>query len=65
MQSEKWKAAIREEYDALIRNNTWNLVPPPHHKNIIGCKWTYRLKRNADGTISKYKARMVAKRFSQ
>lgn len=61
----KWKEAMDEEYHALINNNTWELVQEPEHKNIIGCKWTYRLNKNPDGTISKYKARLVANGYSQ
>ena len=65
IQDEKWKTAMKEEYDALTRNKTWPLVQLPEHKNVIGCKWTYRLKKNPDGTILKYKARLVAKGYSQ
>ena len=61
MQNEKWRTAMMEEYNALIKNKTWTLVQLPEHKNIIGCRWTYRLKKNPDGTILKYKARLVAK----
>jgi histone deacetylase 1/2 len=52
---------MKEEYDALIRNNTWTLVAPLAHKHPIGCKWVLRVKENPDGTIHKYKARLVAK----
>ncbi|CAM8968938.1 unnamed protein product [Rhodiola kirilowii] len=44
------------EYDALLRNSTWTLVPPPCNANIVGCKWIYRIKRRVDGTIEPYKA---------
>lgn len=40
------------------------MVPPPPHTNIVGSKWIYKIKRNADGTISRYKARLVAQGFS-
>ncbi|KAK2373624.1 putative mitochondrial protein [Trifolium repens] len=63
--SSHWHAAMKDEYDALIRNNTWTLVPPPVHKQPIGCKWVFRVKENPDGTIHKYKARLVAKGFHQ
>ena len=39
------------EFDALLKNQTWVLVPPSTAKNIIGCKWVFRLKRKADGSI--------------
>jgi hypothetical protein len=41
------------------------LVPPPPSKNIVGCKWVYKLKHNSDGSISRYKARLVVKGFHQ
>lgn len=54
---------MKEEYNALIKNKTWKLVPIPKDKNIIGCKWIYKLKNNAGGTIHKYKSRLVAKGY--
>lgn len=60
-----WKKAIDKEYYALVKNSTWTLVNTPKHKNIVGCRWTFKLKRNPDGIIHKYKARLVAKGYSQ
>lgn len=54
-----------EEFDALVRNGTWELVPPTAAQNIVGCKWIFRIKRLLDGSIDKYKARLVAKGFHQ
>ena len=56
---------MQDEFDALRRNSTWELVPPSPSQNIIGCRWVYKIKRNMDGTISRYKARLVAKGFHQ
>lgn len=56
---------MKEEYNALIKNKTWDLVSLPTHKNMIGCKWTYISKKNSDGSVLKYKARLVAKGYSQ
>ena len=61
----EWTATMRDEFDALQRQNTWSLVLPPAGHNIIGCRWVYKLKRNSDGSISCYKARLVAKGFHQ
>ena len=56
---------MQSEFDALQRQSTWSLVPPPPGQNIIGCRWVYKLKRNSDGSISRYKACLVAKGFHQ
>jgi hypothetical protein len=53
------------EFDALLKNHTWTLVPPESATNVVGCKWVFRLKRKADGSIDRYKARLVAKGFHQ
>jgi hypothetical protein len=60
-----WKAAMDDEYDALIKNETCHLVPPKKGRNIIDCKWVYKIKRKADGSLDRYKARLVAKGFKQ
>jgi hypothetical protein len=54
-----------EKYNALLKNGTWHLVPSTHGQNVIDCKWVYKMKRKADGTIDLYKARLVAKGFKQ
>jgi hypothetical protein len=56
---------VQEEYNALIKNNTWTLVSLPPNRESIGCKWVFRIKENPDGTVNKYKARLVAKRYHQ
>lgn len=45
--------------------NTWTLVPLPPNKHCIGCKWVYRVKYKYDGTIERYKVRLVAKGYTQ
>ena len=56
-----WKKVMQEEYDALIKQITWNLTPLPPGKFVIGCKWVYCVKRNLDGSIAHHKSRLVAK----
>jgi histone deacetylase 1/2 len=63
MSDSRWKDAMEAEYDALRRNNTWRLVPAHEGRNVIDCKWVYKVKRKADGTVDHYKARLVAKGF--
>ncbi|XP_020231019.1 uncharacterized protein LOC109811641 [Cajanus cajan] len=65
MKYDHWRQAISAEFDALIRNGTWSLVPPPKSHNIVDCKWIFRVKRKSNGSIEKYKARLVAKGFTQ
>lgn len=60
-----WRAAMATEFDALLRNGTWDLVPRNGRMNILGCKWVFKLKRRADGTIERHKARLVAKGYRQ
>ncbi|KAM1956212.1 hypothetical protein ACFX16_025655 [Malus domestica] len=60
-----WRHAMSNEFNALIRNGTWELVPFLPSHNLIGCKWVFRIKRHPDGTIDRYKARLVAKGFHQ
>ncbi|GJV61997.1 ribonuclease H-like domain-containing protein, partial [Tanacetum coccineum] len=55
-----WQNAMHDEYHALIKNKTWTLVPRPPDSNIVRCMWLFRHKYLADGTISRYKARLVA-----
>ncbi|GJX45612.1 retrovirus-related pol polyprotein from transposon TNT 1-94 [Tanacetum coccineum] len=59
-----WRQAKDNEYNALLRNHTWELVPPTS-RYPIRCKWVFRVKRHPDGTVDKYKARLVAKGFIQ
>jgi histone deacetylase 1/2 len=60
-----WKAAMDTEYSALMKNNTWRLVPAPPGQHVISCKWIFKLKYKADGTIERHKARLVARGFTQ
>lgn len=60
-----WQHAMQQEFQALMRNNTWSLVPCPTNANIVGCKWIFRIKRRADGSIERHKARLVAQGFKQ
>ncbi|GKD52105.1 ribonuclease H-like domain-containing protein [Tanacetum coccineum] len=60
-----WQNAMRDEYHALIKNKTWTLVPRPSDNNIVHCMWLFRHKYLADGTLSRYKARLVANGSTQ
>ncbi|GKA87994.1 ribonuclease H-like domain-containing protein [Tanacetum coccineum] len=60
-----WQNAMRDEYIALIKNKTWTLVPRPPNTNSVHCMWIFRHKYLADGTLSRYKARLVANDSTQ
>ncbi|GKU94299.1 hypothetical protein SLEP1_g7814 [Rubroshorea leprosula] len=57
----KWKHAMDEEIKAIQKNGTWELVTPPEGQKAIGMKWVYKVKKNVQGKVEKYKARLVAK----
>ena len=63
--AQEWWEATIEEYNALEKNNTWELALLPPGRKAIGNKWLYKLKRGADGKVYRYKARLVAKGCSQ
>ena len=63
--SEKWKKAMDEEIDSLAKKKTWDLVEFPKGRSVVECKWVFKLKRNVDGSIERYKVRLVAKGYSQ
>ncbi|KAJ9547961.1 hypothetical protein OSB04_020504 [Centaurea solstitialis] len=65
LKDERWCQAMCEEYDALVKNATWELVPTDGIANLVDSKWVYRIKRHSDGSIDRYKARLVAKGFQQ
>ncbi|CAM8885542.1 unnamed protein product [Rhodiola kirilowii] len=56
---------MAEEINALVKNQTWILVPAPPRHHVVGCKWIFRIKRKSDGSVERYKARLVAKGFHQ
>ena len=61
----QWRAATGSGYKPLVDTNTWDLVPLPDNKNVVGCKWIFKVKRKADNTIDRFKARLVAQRYTQ
>jgi len=61
----KWDNAMDEKMVALDANATWELVTLPKDKKSIGCKWVYKVKHNVNGSMSRYKAKLVAKGYAQ
>ncbi|GKV13318.1 hypothetical protein SLEP1_g24345 [Rubroshorea leprosula] len=66
LQLPQWVNAMQEKLEALHKNNTWTLVPPPSSKaNIVGSKWIFKTNLKPNGIVDRFKARLVAKGFSQ
>jgi hypothetical protein len=61
----KWDNAMDEDMADLDANSTWELVVLLEDKKAIGCKWVYKVKHNANGSMSRYKVRLVAKGYAQ
>lgn len=64
-EKEEWSHAMREELESLMSNNTWELVDPPPGHNVVGCRWVFRKKLNAEGKVERFKARLVAQGYTQ
>ena len=62
--SDQWQMAIQQEYDALMKRKTWEPVPLPAGRKTVRCKWVFKKKMHADGTVARYKARLCAKGFT-
>jgi hypothetical protein len=60
-----WKEAVRSEMDSIMSIGTWEVVERPYGCKPVGCKWVLKKKLRPDGTIGKYKARLVAKDYTQ
>jgi hypothetical protein len=60
-----WRDAMMEEYNSIMKNDVWEVVPRPEGKSVVTSRWLYKLKHDVDGSIEKYKARFVARGFSQ
>ena len=61
----EWRCAMEQEYDALVENGTWDLVDLPPDRKAIDSKWIFKLKRNPDGSIDRFKARLVIRGYQQ
>ncbi|KAE8734362.1 hypothetical protein F3Y22_tig00000773pilonHSYRG00309 [Hibiscus syriacus] len=60
-----WRNAMSGELQAMEDLKTWTIIPLPDGKRVVDCKWVYRVKYNADGSIDRCKARLVANGFTQ
>ena len=60
----RWTQAMVENMAALDKNSNWELVPLLKGNKTVGCRWVLAVKHKADRTIERYKARLVAKRYT-
>lgn len=60
-----WRNAMIEEINVQIRHHTWDLASPVTAINVITCKWIFTVKYRVDGSVERYKARLVARGFNQ
>ena len=60
-----WREAMQEEYSSIMKNDVWEVVPRLEGKSVVTSRWLYKVKHAADGSIEKFKARFVARGFSQ
>lgn len=62
---DNWLIAMKDEIDSLERNDTWVLMEKPKSQKIVDSKWVYKVKRNTDDSIDRFRARVVARGFTQ
>ena len=65
MTSPDWRAAMEEEMTALEKNGTWEMGPLPAGMKLVGSRWVFTIKYHSDGSIARYKARLVARGHTQ
>lgn len=65
MHSKQWEQAILDEYNSLVKNKTWTLTALPAGRKAISCKWVFKHKTDENGHVVRFKARLVARGFSQ
>jgi hypothetical protein len=65
IQRKEWADAMTEEYQSILKNEVWEIVPRPKSKDVVSSKWLFKKKNAANGSIEKYKERFVARGFSQ
>jgi len=64
-QAKLWQDAMEAEYDSLMKNGVLKLVKLPNGRDVLDNKWVFKIKHNSDSSIQRYKARLVARGFSQ
>ncbi|WZZ66822.1 hypothetical protein YC2023_078192 [Brassica napus] len=60
-----WRQAVIDEFNSIVKNGTFSLVPPSPNQNPVSCRWIFTIKFNPDGSVRRYKARLVARGYTQ
>jgi len=63
VQQPVWVDAMVDEYDSIVRNSVWDVVPIVADKSMVSSRWIYKVKQAADGSVEKHKARFVSRGF--
>jgi hypothetical protein len=58
-----WQDAMTEEYQSILKNDVWDIVPRPEGKSVVTSKWIYKIKHAVDGSVEKYKAKICSQRI--
>jgi hypothetical protein len=59
IKKKEWKEAMMKEYQSIMKNDVWEVVPRPKEKSVVTSKWVYKINHVVDGSIDKYKAKFV------
>jgi hypothetical protein len=65
IQRKEWADAMTEEYQSIMKNEVWEIVPRPKDKYVVSSRWIFKIKNATDRSIEKYKAIFVARGFYQ
>jgi hypothetical protein len=63
--AQKWQEAMLDELRSIDNNDVWETRPPPYHQKVFGCRWVLAIKRDAQGNVERYKARLFVQGFGQ
>ncbi|KAM0959489.1 hypothetical protein ACFX2I_024583 [Malus domestica] len=60
-----WRSAMQDEFNALQSTGTWTLVLPSSSQNVVSCKWVFRVKKQPNGTVERFKVCLAVKGYYQ
>ena len=63
-EDERWMEAMKVEYNSKVKNRTWDLVDCPSKRKVTSTKWVYKAKYKSNGSLEKYKAKLVPKGYT-